>query len=145
MAEQKEFQMFHLLQVTGNDDVITGIKVVMATKGSVILDLLLLHNPTASPRNAFQTFERVLKTTPKTTTRMMNFLKVRSAMEMNYVEYKSSDPVRFSKFPISTAIVAPVLLVVIVVLAVVVYRMKRSRGTPDTHIERGLDNKGVDA
>ena len=53
-ARGKNFLLFTMLQVTGTDDVIKGVKVVKAQEGSVVLDVVLLYGTRTSPQQAFE-------------------------------------------------------------------------------------------
>ena len=67
--------------VVSNDEVFSfssGVQVVRAHPGSLVLDVALTHADTVTPKQAFEIFtEEVLKASPSTT-RVQNILKVYS-------------------------------------------------------------------
>jgi hypothetical protein len=78
MAAEKEYQLWVLMKATGADRSIKGIRLIGATQGSVVLDVLVKYSDLLHPQEAFTLFKRALEV-PFSTSRVQNLSQIRQA------------------------------------------------------------------
>ena len=64
-----------LFQAAHQNRIIRGVKIIRAYPGSVVLDVLVKYTDSITPKEAFETFQNVLRV-PASTSRVQNILKV---------------------------------------------------------------------
>lgn len=143
-AREKEYQLYALLQTESRNRIITGVKVVGATKGSVILTVQITYAKTSSASDAFQEFEKAITTSKSTENRVMKILNIRQDKTIEYVPVTSMAETRMDK--VTLVIVVVVLLVVLFISGLTFYKVKQLRGrsTATTKKANGFENMGMD-
>lgn len=141
-----EFLLYSMVQQTIKENVISGIRIVGVRPGSVVLDVLVTHEPASTSEETFTIFEWVILKGSKTAVRINNFLNIRSDKSIEYV------PIIIEE---STGIDSKTILIVVIVVAFalvvalglgIFYKLmsrRRSSSTPTNGII-GVDNKALE-
>jgi len=144
-AEVKGYQMYALLQTTGEKRNIYGVKVVRASQGSVILDVQVKYAKSINAKSAFNEFEAALRTTRIRSSRVLNILNIKQ--ELKTIEYVPVTTNRKTKTENLTLIVTLVVLLIVVFISGITFykvRQLRQRSSSNTKNVSGFDNTAVD-
>lgn len=117
-ASGKAYQLYALTQMTDGANVILGLEVVSAKKGSVILTIRIKYSATSNAASAFEVFQRAIRSV-QAQQRTSNVLNIRSEKVIEYVEVKQrpSPPSPSSGLNVENL----TLIIVIVVLCAAVF------------------------
>ena len=130
LASQTEHQFMTLFRAT-HLHIITGVKVTKARPGSVILNLLIVHSPEATPEEVVSGFKEAVAV-EASVSRMVNVLKLRKDTDVEFsdVNTKDKDETKMSLLlGVSIGVGALLLLGIIIggVVGVVLYRRKHMK------------------
>ena len=121
-------------------DVIKGVKVIAARKGSVILDVRFLHASTVTPREAFKSFIAAIM---KKSERNDKLLRIKTHIRPSMRHPASEDDSEMTTVLLVVAVVA--FVVVMVVVSGYFFVRRRNAWKPDEKkaCPSGYDNMAV--
>lgn len=149
MAMTKEYQLWVLVKAAHQNRIIRGVKIIRAYPGSVVLDVQVKYTDSITPKEAFETFQNVLRV-PASTSRVQNILKIDHERTIEYIPVVvggSNDDGPIDSEKLILIIVVAILFVVILIAGVTLFKVRKIRqipsGLPTTSV--GVVNKGIDA
>lgn len=145
MAAEREYQMWVILQVTGRQQHVHGVKIIRARQGSVILDVVIKYAASLTAEEAFKQFEDAIHTKPSVT-RVMNLLNILEEKTIEYVPIMTREKPDTEKLTLIVVIV--VLFVVVFIAGVTLFKVKQVRQRQpnnNNNAAPGFENKGMDA
>jgi len=114
MAQEKAYQLYGLMQMSGDGDNILGVKVVGARKGSVVLNVQIVYRSTVDASQAFEIVKSAIQNPP--TARASRIVEI-----LNIRREKIIEVVEISPKAAQGDVDKMTLIVLIVVLAAVVF------------------------
>jgi hypothetical protein len=126
-ARGKAYQLYVLTQMTDSPNVIVGLEVVSAKKGSVILTVRIKYSATSNAASAFEVFQRAILNVPARQ-RATNTLNIRSDKVIEYVQVKRPSPSSGLNVENLTLIIVIVVLCAAVFISVIaVLKVRQAR------------------
>lgn len=127
-ANGKAYQLYALMQMTDSANVIRGLEVVSAKKGSVILTVRIKYSETSNAASAFEVFQRAIDSVPSSQSATSNILNIRSEKVIEYVEVKRASPSSGLNVENLTLIIVIVVLCAAVFISVIaVLKVRHAR------------------
>lgn len=126
-ASGKAYQLYVLTQIADGGNVIRGLEVVSAKKGSVILTVRIKYSESSNAASAFEVFQRAIERVPARQ-RATNTLNIRSDKVIEYVEVKRPSPSSGLNVENLTLIIVIVVLCAAVFISVIaVLKVRQGR------------------
>lgn len=126
-ASGKAYQLYALMQMTDGGNVIRGLEVVSAKKGSVILTVRIKYSESSNAESAFEVFQRAIERAPARQ-RASNVLNIRTEKVIEYVEVKRPSPSSGLNVENLTLIIVIVVLCAAVFISVIaVLKVRQAR------------------
>lgn len=126
-ASGKAYQLYVLTQIADGGNVIRGLEVVSAKKGSVILTVRIKYSESSNAASAFEVFQRAILNVPARQ-RATNTLNIRTDKVIEYVEVKRPSPSSGLNVENLTLIIVIVVLCAAVFISVIaVLKVRQGR------------------
>lgn len=127
-ANGKAYQLYALMQMTDGGNVIRGLEVVSAKKGSVILTIRIKYSESSNAASAFEVFQRAIERVPARQRTTTNTLNIRTDKVIEYVQVKRPSPSSGLNVENLTLIIVIVVLCAAVFISVIaVLKVRQAR------------------
>jgi hypothetical protein len=127
-ANGKAYQLYALMQMIDSANVIRGLEVVSAKKGSVILTIRIKYSARTNAASAFEVFQRAIDSVPSRQSATSNILNIRSEKVIEYVQVKRASPSSGLNVENLTLIIVIVVLCAAVFISVIaVLKVRHAR------------------
>ena len=142
LAVETEMLLYNLFKAEGTDRLIEGVKVIAARKGSVILDVKIIHVKSTTSRIAYNTFLETIMTNSSTSISLQKNLNIIKHWVPTYVSGVEKEINTKGKFLLAITLIVP--LVVVFISGIILYKFKQIKRRSMKENEKGYDNNGME-
>jgi hypothetical protein len=129
LAAEMSYKLFTLIQFQQENHQILGVNVIKARKGSIILDVQIIHNSAISSDQAFGIFKRSIQEPVSAGNRLVKLLEIRREKVIEFVEVGVQSSETTEKMTFAVVVVA-VVVAFFIIAVTVGWKFRQARSVP---------------